>query len=198
MAEITDALTRARRINLILFDVDGVLTDNGIWLFPGATPGTTVEAKGFSAHDGTGISLARVAGIQCGFVTKRISETVKLRARDLKIEYVYVGQSQKRIAVEEISAKSGIPLEQIAFVGDDVIDLPAMRVVGLAIAVANARPQVKREAHYITEHVGGQGAGRDAIEFILEAKGILDSTIAAFLDEHNAAAAASDIGKGGM
>jgi 3-deoxy-D-manno-octulosonate 8-phosphate phosphatase (KDO 8-P phosphatase) len=197
------AVDRARRIKIILFDVDGVLTDNGIWLIPvpaaGDNPATAVEAKGFSAHDGTGISLARLAGLQCGFVTKRVSETVKLRARDLKIEYLYMGQSQKRVAVEEIAAKAKVSLDEIAFVGDDIIDLPAMRVAGLAIAVANARVKVKSEAHYITEHAGGKGAGRDAIEFILDAKGILDSTIEGYIDERNeAAVSAADIGKGGM
>jgi len=198
MSSSLTPIERAKRIKIILFDVDGVLTDNGIWLFPGAAPGSTVEAKGFSAHDGTGISLARLAGLKCGFVTKRISDTVHLRARDLKIEHIYMGQSYKRQAVEEVAAKENVSLDEIAFVGDDIIDLPAMRVAGLAIAVANARPKVKAEAHYITEHPGGQGAGRDAIEFILDAKGILDSITEEYITEGSAAAAAADIGKGGM
>jgi 3-deoxy-D-manno-octulosonate 8-phosphate phosphatase (KDO 8-P phosphatase) len=198
MADLNDAMARARRIRLILFDVDGVLTDNGIWLIP-QSGGGAVEAKGFSAHDGIGISLARLAGIKTGLVTKRISETVKIRGTDLKMEFLLMGQHQKRKAVENISQQSGIPLEEICFVGDDIIDLPAMRIAGLAIAVANARPQVKREAHFITEHSGGYGAGRDAIEFILDAKGILEKTIEDYLDEANEAAiAAADIGKGGM
>jgi 3-deoxy-D-manno-octulosonate 8-phosphate phosphatase (KDO 8-P phosphatase) len=198
MTETLTATDRARRIKIILFDVDGVLTDNGIWLIP--TPGTdtAVEAKGFSAHDGMGISIARLAGIQIGFVTKRISETVKLRARDLRIEFLYMGVSHKRKVIAEVATKAGVSLDEIAFVGDDIIDLPAMRVAGFAIAVANARSQVKAEAHYITEHRGGQGAGRDAIDFILDSKGILSSTIESYIDEHNDSAAATDIGKGGM
>jgi 3-deoxy-D-manno-octulosonate 8-phosphate phosphatase (KDO 8-P phosphatase) len=198
MTETLTATDRARRIKIILFDVDGVLTDNGIWLIP--TPGTdtAVEAKGFSAHDGMGISIARFAGIQIGFVTKRISETVKLRARDLRIEFLYMGVSHKRKVIAEVATKAGVSLDEIAFVGDDIIDLPAMRVAGFAIAVANARSQVKAEAHYITEHRGGQGAGRDAIDFILDSKGILSSTIESYIDEHNDSAAATDIGKGGM
>jgi 3-deoxy-D-manno-octulosonate 8-phosphate phosphatase (KDO 8-P phosphatase) len=214
------AIDRARRIKIILFDVDGVLTDGSIWLFPAPAAssaatsthiqqqeakggfaiasGSMVEAKGFNAHDGSGISLARLAGLKCGMVTKRISETVALRARDLKIEFLYMGQSHKRKAVEEIAAQAGVSLDEIAFVGDDIIDLPAMRVVGLAIAVANARAKVKDEAHHITEHEGGHGAGRDAVEFILSAKGILDSIIEEYIDERSEAAAAADIGKGGM
>ena len=169
------AIERAKRIKIILFDVDGVLTNGQIWLFPapaGAATssadtaagihkleekggyaiksGTTVEAKGFHAHDGTSISLARLGGMKCGVITKRISETVALRARDLRLEYIYMGQAHKMNAVNEILAKEGITLDEIAYVGDDIIDLPVMRVCGLAIAVKNARELVKQTAHYIT------------------------------------------------
>ena len=208
---------RARRIKIVLFDVDGVLTDGGIWLVPApagaaAHPGlaekdgeagfgiqstTMVEAKGFHAHDGTAISLARLGGMKCGIITKRISETVALRARDLKLEYVYMGQSFKMEAVREIMAKEGVTLNEIAYVGDDVIDLPVMRAIGFAAAVANARAQVKAAAHYVTPHAGGRGAGRDAVEFILEAKGILEQCIEAYIDERNPLAPSMDIGKGG-
>ncbi|MGD0736856.1 MAG: HAD hydrolase family protein [Terracidiphilus sp.] len=196
------AKDRARRIKIILFDVDGVLTDGGIWFLPvltaDGTPATKmVEFKGYSAHDGAGITLARLGGMKCGVITKRISDSVALRARDLKMEFVYQGQAFKMQAVREIMAKEGVTLEEIAYVGDDVIDLPVMREVGLAVAVANAREQVKTEAHYVTPHSGGQGAGRDAIEFILEAKGVLDECIAASIDESNPLPASMDIGKGG-
>src|ERR1700728_4370231 len=182
---------RARRIRLILFDVDGVLTDGKIWTLPlaaviqpGADPaGQTFEAKGFHAQDGVGISLARIGGIHCGFVTKRSSEAVAQRARALRIEYVYMGQDYKMHALREIMQRGSFTLDQIAYVGDDVIDLPVMRVCGLAIAVANARDQVKAAAHYVTPNHGGQGAGRDAIDFILEAHGILDQCIEKYLDE---------------
>src|ERR1017187_992708 len=180
---------RARRIKIILFDVDGVLTDGTIWIYPmpvalpdGSIVTKMVEAKGFCAHDGAGMTLARLGGLKVGVITKRISETVALRSRDLKLEFVYQGQAFKMKAVREIMAKEGVTLDEIAYVGDDVIDLPVMRVCGFAVAVANARAQVKAEAHYITPSRGGEGAGRDAIEFILEAKGLLEQCIKASND----------------
>ena len=212
------AQDRARKVKIILFDVDGVLTDGTIWLVPGPAGGslseeirakgdggigfgvtstTLVEAKGYNAHDGTAISLARLGGLKCGVITKRISETVATRARDLKLEFVYQGQAFKMQAIREIMAKEGVTLDEIAYVGDDVIDLPAMREVGLAIAVANARERVKAEAHYITPCGGGQGAGRDAVEFILEAQGTLDKCIEAYIDERNPISPSMDIGRGG-
>lgn len=222
MSDFTNqALTaedRARRIKIILFDVDGVMTDGGIWIFPapaasngsaqkhlaqhdgkagyGFQAETMVEAKGFHAHDGTAISMARLAGMKCGFITKRISDTVALRARDLKLEFLYMGQSFKMQAVRKIMADEGVTLDEIAFVGDDVIDLPVLRECGLAIAVANARAQVKAAAHYVTEHEGGHGAGRDAVEFILQAQGLLDEVIEAYIDERNPISPSMDIGKG--
>jgi 3-deoxy-D-manno-octulosonate 8-phosphate phosphatase (KDO 8-P phosphatase) len=187
------APARARKIKLLLFDVDGVLTDGKLFVFPApagaqqtvlpqsATHGgqggfgldsqTLIEAKGFHAHDGTSISLARLAGIKTGLITKRISETVALRARDLKLEYIHQGVQDKRSCLEKVLRGEGLTSEEAAFVGDDVIDLPAMRACGLAIAVKNARAEVKREAHYITPHAGGDGALRDAVEYILKAQG---------------------------
>ncbi len=210
------AQDRARKIKIILFDVDGVLTDGTIWLVPGAAAGgvldeiggkdtigfgvqskTMMEAKGYSAHDGTAISLARLGGLKCGVITKRISETVATRARDLKLEFVYQGCAFKMKAIREIVQKEGVALDEICYVGDDVIDLPAMREVGLAIAVANARERVKTEAHYVTPNSGGYGAGRDAVEFILEAKGLLDKCIESYIDERNPISPSMDIGRGG-
>jgi len=195
---------RARRIRIVLFDVDGVLTDGTIWIYPmpvaqsdGSIDTKMVEAKGYSAHDGAGVTLARLGGMKVGVITKRISETVAIRARDLKLEFVYQGQAFKMKAVREIAEKAAVTLDEIAYVGDDVIDLPVMREVGLAIAVANARDQVKAEAHYVTPHTGGQGAGRDAIEFILAAKGILEKCIESSIDETNPVPPSMDIGKGG-
>jgi 3-deoxy-D-manno-octulosonate 8-phosphate phosphatase (KDO 8-P phosphatase) len=204
------ALARARKIKLLLFDVDGVLTDGKLFICP-APPGTgksvldgkaeeqsakhggqggfgltsqsMIEAKGFHAHDGTSISLARLAGIKTGLITKRISETVALRARDLKLEYVRQGIQDKRTAFEEIVKDAGLKLEEAAFVGDDVIDLPAMRAGGLSIAVKNARAEVKKEAHYITPHAGGEGALRDAVEFILKAQGKWKRIVEAYISE---------------
>ena len=197
------AQDRARKIKIILFDVDGVLTDGSIWVIPapvavdGAITSKAIEAKGYNAHDGTAFSLAKIGGLKCGIITKRISETVAIRARDLKLEFVYQGQSFKMKAVREIMAQSGVTLDEIAYVGDDVIDLPVMRVCGFAVAVADARERVKAEAHYITPSRGGRGAGRDAVEFILEAQGQLDKCIEAYIDEDNPISPSMDIGKGG-
>jgi 3-deoxy-D-manno-octulosonate 8-phosphate phosphatase (KDO 8-P phosphatase) len=198
------AQDRARRIKIILFDVDGVLTNGTIWVIPapvtepeGSITTRMVEAKGFNAHDGAGVTLARLGGMKLGVITKRITEAVALRARDLKLDFVYQGEAFKMRPVREIMAKEGVTLEEIAFVGDDVIDLAVMRECGFAVAVANAREQVKAEAHYVTPHRGGEGAGRDAIEFILEAKGLLEQCLKASIDESNPLPPSIDIGRGG-
>jgi 3-deoxy-D-manno-octulosonate 8-phosphate phosphatase (KDO 8-P phosphatase) len=190
------AAERARRIRLVLFDVDGVLTDGKIWILPHDTPTEkTFEAKGFHAHDGIGMSLARLGGLHTGIITKRSSETVANRARALRMDYVYMGQDFKIQAVREIMQRGSFTLDQIAYVGDDVIDLPVMRVCGLAIAAANARDQVKAAAHYITPNPGGEGAGRDAIDFILQAHGVLDQCIEEYLSEHHNPPAAPQVSK---
>jgi 3-deoxy-D-manno-octulosonate 8-phosphate phosphatase (KDO 8-P phosphatase) len=176
------AQARARKIKLLLFDVDGVLTDGKLYFLPEnpqqansqdsvQSAQSQIEFKGFHAHDGASISLARLGGIKTGLITKRSSQTVALRARDLKLEYVYQGVNDKRACFEEVVKKAGLNPEEAAFVGDDVIDLPAMRAGGLAIAVKNARAEVKKEAHFVTAHAGGEGAVRDAVEFILKAQG---------------------------
>jgi 3-deoxy-D-manno-octulosonate 8-phosphate phosphatase (KDO 8-P phosphatase) len=194
---------RARKIKIIIFDVDGVLTDGSIWIIPvpvaaeGGAASKMIEAKGFSAHDGAGISLARLGGLKCGIITKRISETVAMRARDLKLEFVYQGQAFKMKPIREIVEKEGVTLDEICYVGDDVIDLPVMRQCGLAVAVADARDRVKAEAHYVTPNRGGHGAGRDAIEFILAAKGVLDQCVESMIDESNPISPSMDIGRGG-
>ena len=191
---------RAKKIKLIIFDVDGVMTDGTIFLFPahGGTSGpetqehrdkmadkvgfsisssTMMEAKGFNAHDGTGFSLARLGGLKAAIITKRISETVALRARDLRIEHVYQGQQDKASAFHDILRKESLQADEVAYVGDDIIDLPVMRLCGLAVAVNNSREEVLREAHYVTPHEGGKGAVRDAIEYILRAQGSLKRVI---------------------
>ena len=188
---------RARRVKVLLFDVDGVLTDGGITVMPGAD-GKAVEVKTFSAHDGMGIALAHVAGLKVGWVTKRDSEAVRIRAKDLRIDHLYQGQHYKVEALDAIVKDEGCSLDEIAYVGDDIIDLPVMRKVGLAIAVANARPEVKAMAHYTTEHMGGFGAGRDAIDFLLNARGVREATIRRYLDPDDAEAKSADIGVGNM
>ncbi|HEV2699249.1 MAG TPA: HAD hydrolase family protein [Terriglobales bacterium] len=202
-----DARSRAKKIKLVLFDVDGVLTDGKLFFFP-APAGTSqttqthaakhsgqggfglasesiVEAKGFHAHDGTAISLVRHAGLKTGLITKRISETVALRARDLKLEYVYQGIQDKLTTFREILQQEHISAAEAAFVGDDVIDLPIMWNCGFAIAVANARDEVKRDAHYVTKHSGGDGALRDAIEFILRAQGKWKKAVTDYIGERS-------------
>jgi len=197
------AKNRARKIKLLLFDVDGVMTDGTIWLFPapagvqqtatGNQPrrdiggyeiasNTVIESKGFNAHDGAGMSLARLGGLKLGLITKRISETVALRARDLRLDHVYQGIADKLSTFRAILQKEGLRPDQVAYVGDDVIDLPVMRHCGLAIAVPNARRPVKEEAHFVTEQSGGHGAIRDAIEFILQAQGTLQKSIDEYLE----------------
>jgi 3-deoxy-D-manno-octulosonate 8-phosphate phosphatase (KDO 8-P phosphatase) len=194
---MSEAQERAKKIKVLIFDVDGVLTNGAITVHPNGD-GTATEVKSFSAHDGLGISLARLGGLRVGIVTKRKSETVAIRMRDLKMEFVYQGQAHKMQAAREIAAKVGVGMDEVAYVGDDIVDLPVMRVCGLAIATANARPQVKGMAHYVTEHVGGDGAGRDAIDFILEAQGSLARVMEQYLDESDAEARSADVGQGNM
>jgi 3-deoxy-D-manno-octulosonate 8-phosphate phosphatase (KDO 8-P phosphatase) len=191
------AEARAKNIKVLIFDVDGVLTDGQIFVIPGPD-GHGIEAKGFAAHDGLGISLGRLGGLRIGIITKRQSQTVAIRANDLKLEFIYQGQSHKMNAIRDILAKTGYTIDQLAYVGDDIIDLPVMRQCGLSIATANARKEVKSAAHFVTPNPGGFGAGRDAIDFILTAQGTLEKVIEQYLDESNAAAAASDVGQGNM
>jgi len=198
MSDQLTAQSRALRVRVLLYDVDGVLTNGDITIIPSADGSSAVEVKSFSAHDGMGIALARLAGLKIGWVTKRQSHVVAIRARDLRIDHVYQGQSNKLDALHKIAAAENCTLDEIAYVGDDIIDLPVMRVVGLAIATANARPQVKAMAHYITPLAGGQGAGRDAVDFILAARGVLDRTIEHYLDPNSAEAKSADIGTGNM
>jgi 3-deoxy-D-manno-octulosonate 8-phosphate phosphatase (KDO 8-P phosphatase) len=191
------AEARAKNIKVLIFDVDGVLTDGQIFVIPNSQ-GHGVEAKGFSAHDGLGISLGRLGGLRIGIITKRQSQTVAIRANDLKLEFIYQGQSHKMIAVREILEKTGYTLDQLAYVGDDIVDLPVLRQCGLAIATANARQQVKSVAHFVTSNPGGFGGARDAIDFILTAQGTLEKVIEQYLDESNTAAATSDVGTGNL
>jgi 3-deoxy-D-manno-octulosonate 8-phosphate phosphatase (KDO 8-P phosphatase) len=191
------AQARARKIKLLLFDVDGVLTDGKLFFVPERplqsslqestqrSAHSQIEVKGFHAHDGASISLARLGGIKTGLITKRVSETVALRARDLRLEFVHQGVDDKRTCFDEVVKKAGLKLEEAAFVGDDVIDLPAMRAGGLAIAVKNARAEVRKEAHYVTPHAGGDGALRDAVEFILKAQGKWKWVVEAYIGERS-------------
>jgi 3-deoxy-D-manno-octulosonate 8-phosphate phosphatase (KDO 8-P phosphatase) len=189
-----DPKSRAKKIKLLLFDVDGVLTDGKLFFLPTPAPekssgaaGTasgltltsqgSIEVKGFHAHDGVAISLARVAGIKTGLITKRTSETVAVRARDLKLNHIRQGIQDKLGAFREILAQEKLTAAEACFVGDDVIDLPVMWNCGFAVAVANARDEVKKDAHYVTKRAGGDGALRDAVEYILKAQGRLKRVV---------------------
>ena len=196
---------RAQKIKVIIFDVDGVLTDGTLWFFPtakqngsqGLTAGevkadssgyeivtiNTFEGKGFNAHDGVGMSLARLAGLKLGIITKRVSEAVAMRARELRFHHVFLGQDNKLLALDKIVAAEGISDQEVAYVGDDIIDLPVMRRCGLAIAVPNARKEVRDEAHVVVDHPGGDGAARDAIEYILRAQGKFEQILEKYLTE---------------
>ena len=207
MPKKLSAQARAKKIKLLLFDVDGVLTDGKLFIFPapagaqqsvleqsakhggqggfGLHSQSLIEAKGFNAHDGTGISLARLGGIRMGLITKRISETVALRARDLKLEHVHQGIQDKLTVFREILQQEHLQASEAAFAGDDVIDLPVMWNCGFAVAVANARAEVKRDAHYVTPHAGGDGALRDAIEFILKAQGKWKQVVTSYIGERS-------------
>jgi 3-deoxy-D-manno-octulosonate 8-phosphate phosphatase (KDO 8-P phosphatase) len=161
---------RAAKIKLLLMDVDGVLTNGRIYFAPDAA-GNMVETKGFDSQDGIALQWLRWKGLRTGVISGRDSPATVERARQLKMDYVYQGHIEKIPILEEILGKAGLAAEQVAYVGDDLTDLVAMRRVGLAIAVGNARPEVKREAHFTTTRNGGDGAVREAIEMILEAQG---------------------------
>lgn len=167
---------RAKRIRLLLMDVDGVLTDGRIWLqsFP---DGTTGEIKGFSAYDGAGLKLARLAGLRTGLITGRDSPATTRRAREAEMEFVYQNRAEKLGAYEEILGKASLRDSEVAYVADDLPDLPLLVRVGLGIAVANAAPEVKRAAHYVTAAPGGCGAVREVIELVLKAQGKWDQAI---------------------
>jgi 3-deoxy-D-manno-octulosonate 8-phosphate phosphatase (KDO 8-P phosphatase) len=195
MPNPSSAKARAKKIKLLLFDVDGVLTDGKLFLFPvpkasssgaKALGQVVVEAKGFHAQDGAGISIARIAGLKTGLITRRKSDTVALRARDLKLEHVHQGSHDKLKTFREILLKEGLSASEVAFVGDDVIDLPVMRNCGFSVAVANARTEVKEESHYVTPHAGGEGALRDVIEYILKAQGKWKQAVESYIGKESA------------
>lgn len=162
---------RAARINVLLMDVDGTMTDGGVALLS-QSDGSALEIKTFDAHDGQGLTLAHTAGIRTGCITGRESPALLRRANEMKMEFVYMKQPTKIPAYEEILRKTGLPESAVAYVGDDLPDLPVMRRVGLAIAVGDAVLEVKKAAHFTTRAVAGRGAIREAIELIIKSKGI--------------------------
>ena len=157
-------------------DVDGTMTDGSVTLLS-QPDGTALEIKTFDAHDGQGLTLAHTAGIRTGCITGRESAALLRRAREMKMEFIYMKQPLKIPAYEEILQKAGVPESAVAYVGDDLPDLPLMRRVGLAVAVGNAVPEVKEVAHFTTRAAAGHGAVREAIELILKSKGIWEEML---------------------
>ncbi|MGD8925617.1 MAG: 3-deoxy-manno-octulosonate-8-phosphatase KdsC [Thioalkalispiraceae bacterium] len=171
-----DILNLAKNIKLVIFDVDGVLTDGSLFFGDDGQ-----EYKAFYSRDGLGIKLLQRTGVEIGVITARNSELVRHRMENLDIKHFYQGRLDKISAFEEMLAKLNVSPEQTAYAGDDVVDLPVMKKVGLAIAVQDAHPFVKKHAHWITEHVGGRGAARDICELIMEAQGTLDTQLNSFM-----------------
>ena len=167
---------RAKQIQVVLMDVDGTLTAGGVTLLSTAA-GTALEIKTFDAHDGQGLMLARTAGLRTGVITGRESPALRRRCKEMDIEFVHEKQPHKIAAYEEILRKTGVAESAVAYVGDDLPDITVMRRVGLAVAVGDAAPEVKKVAHYVTKAIGGKGAVREAIEFILKSKGIWNDVI---------------------
>lgn len=163
-------LRRARKIRVLLMDVDGTMTPGYVCLqtFP---DGSVAEMKMFNAHDGAGIKLASIMGLRTGFITGRDSPANARRAHESSMEFVFQGQPKKLEAYKSILARAGVTDEEVAYVGDDLPDLPLLERVGLAVAVGDAVVEVKRAAHYVTTVDGGHGAIREVVELILKAQG---------------------------
>jgi 3-deoxy-D-manno-octulosonate 8-phosphate phosphatase (KDO 8-P phosphatase) len=162
---------RAKSIELILMDVDGTMTDGSVTLLS-QPDGTALEIKTFDAHDGQGLTLARTAGLRTGCITGRESAALLRRAHEMKMEFIYMKQPVKMPAYEDILRKAGVSESAVAYIGDDLPDIPLMRRVGLAVAVGDAMPEVKAVAHYTSKALAGHGAVREAIELVLKSKGI--------------------------
>jgi len=166
----------AKNLQLIIFDIDGVLTNGTLFIGDDGQ-----EYKAFNSKDGHGIRMLIECGIQAAIITGRKSNVVKHRMHDLGVEIVFQGYRDKRPAFKELLQKTGLAPEQIAYMGDDVVDLPVMTQVGMAIAVQDAHPFVLQHADYVTEKPGGCGAAREAIETILQAQGKLQDKLSSYL-----------------
>ena len=177
-------LALAAKVKLLLFDVDGVLTDGRLVIGDDGQ-----EYKAFNSRDGHGIKMLQRNGVAVGIITGRTSEVVKHRVRDLEIKYVHQGCREKLPAFHRLIAELGLMPEQTAYVGDDVVDLPILLQAGLAIAVQDAHPLVKQHAHWITPSLGGYGAARETCEMILHAQDSYYKEMQTYLAGHGAPAA---------
>lgn len=171
-----DILDKAAQIRLVVFDVDGVLTDGSLFLGDDSQ-----EYKAFYSRDGHGMKMLMASGVDIGVITGRTSEVVRLRMQSLGVQHVYQGRMDKLPAFDDLLDKVAINPEQVAYVGDDLMDLPVIRRVGLGIAVADAHPLVQQHSHWTTPHPGGRGAARDVCELLMEAQGTLESQLAPYL-----------------
>jgi 3-deoxy-D-manno-octulosonate 8-phosphate phosphatase (KDO 8-P phosphatase) len=171
-----DIQAKAQAIRLVIFDVDGVLTDGSLYLGDDGQ-----EYKAFNSRDGHGMKMLQQSGVVIGIITGRSSEVVRIRMQSLGIEHVYQGKQEKLPAYVKLRDKLGLQDHQVAYVGDDVVDLPIMNRIGLAIAVNDAHPLVIQHAHWQTPHAGGRGAGRDVCEMIMQAQGHLKPALDAYL-----------------
>jgi 3-deoxy-D-manno-octulosonate 8-phosphate phosphatase (KDO 8-P phosphatase) len=167
---------RAAQIKLLLMDVDGTMTDGSVTLLS-QLDGTALEMKTFDAHDGQGLTLAHTAGLRTGFITGRESAALLRRAQEMKMEFIYMKQPVKMPAYEDILRKAGVSDAAVAYIGDDLPDLPLLRRAGLGVAVGDAVPEVKDAAHYTTKALAGHGAVREAVELILKSKGVWEAMI---------------------
>ena len=171
-----DPMQQAKNIKLVIFDIDGVMTDGSLFFDNNGD-----EYKAFNSFDGHGLRMLQECGVQVAIITGRKSELVKHRMNDLGVTLLYQGYRDKTPAFEALLKEVNISKEHITYVGDDVVDLPIMSQLDFAIAVQNAHPFVKKHAHWITERSGGRGAVRDVCEFILQAKGLLDDKLDSYL-----------------
>ncbi len=171
---------RARKIKLLLMDVDGVLTDGRIYYLPDGHGGM-FETKTFNSRDGWGIRHAHEAGLKTGIISGRCSPVVEYRARELGIHFVEQGALEKLAPYERILRAAKVRDEEVCYMGDDIVDLPVLRRVGLAVGVAGGHPLVRRYVHYSTRERGGMGAVREAIELILAAQGKWNAIVKSYL-----------------
>ncbi|HEY5603779.1 MAG TPA: 3-deoxy-manno-octulosonate-8-phosphatase KdsC [Gammaproteobacteria bacterium] len=171
-----DAFKKAKNIKLVIFDVDGVLTDGSLFYGDDGQ-----EYKAFNSRDGHGMKMLQETGVRIGVITGRTSEVVLHRMKNLQVQHIYQGRLEKLPAFEELINKLGITPEHTAYVGDDVVDLPIMLRVGLAITVPNAHDLVKQHAHWISSKPAGAGAARDICEMIMKAQGTYDAAMAKYL-----------------
>lgn len=171
-----DVASKAAQIQLVIFDVDGVLTDGRLYL---GNDGN--EYKAFHIRDGHGIKMLLDAGVEVAIISGRRAASVERRMTDLGIRHAYLGVQDKLAAFDSLLVRLGLTAEQVAFVGDDLIDLPVMARVGLAIAVRDADPFVRQHAHWQTPSRGGRGAARDVCELLLEARGQLAAARSCYL-----------------